>query len=106
MNCCNDFGQCTQGPDCPVRATPSTMFKTCDDLGVCQNQDAECPRQCQLLSQLSGMTPYDSDALWQAETLMDGLYRECYSGAKMLLVYGTSAFVSCLILGWLWARFA
>jgi hypothetical protein len=19
MNCCNDFGQCTQGKDCPVR---------------------------------------------------------------------------------------
>lgn len=23
MNCCNDYGQCTQGKDCPVRMSPA-----------------------------------------------------------------------------------
>lgn len=23
MNCCNDYGQCTQGDNCPIRATYS-----------------------------------------------------------------------------------
>lgn len=22
MNCCDDYGQCTQGPGCPARSTP------------------------------------------------------------------------------------
>ncbi len=25
MNCCSDFGQCTQGANCPVRAAPTPV---------------------------------------------------------------------------------
>ena len=54
MNCCDTYGQCTQGPSCPVRSTatsspsePVTMAavkrRSCTELGVCQSQTAICP---------------------------------------------------------------
>lgn len=35
MNCCDSFGNCTRGPDCPAR--PS-----CDELAVCQSREPRC----------------------------------------------------------------
>jgi len=26
MNCCDDWGQCTQGKDCPIRAKEESVF--------------------------------------------------------------------------------
>lgn len=47
MNCCNDFGQCTQGDNCPARCTPVARIKvsrprTCEELGICQGHDHPC----------------------------------------------------------------
>jgi hypothetical protein len=36
MNCCNDYGQCTRGADCPARPA------SCDSLGVCQDRTPPC----------------------------------------------------------------
>lgn len=51
MNCCNANGECTGGPDCPVRPAKvapiarrkPTRIYTCDQLGVCHCQgDTGC----------------------------------------------------------------
>ena len=39
MNCCDDYGNCTQGKDCPVRT-----YRVC-------NQDCNQGRNCQCSSQ-------------------------------------------------------
>lgn len=41
MNRCTDHGQCTQGPDCPARATTPSR---CEMLGVCNaGPGCTCP---------------------------------------------------------------
>jgi hypothetical protein len=53
MNCCDEFGDCRQGRDCPVRAVlprePAKVAqvqpgkrRTCDELGVCQCDGPIC----------------------------------------------------------------
>lgn len=47
MNCCNDFGQCQQGPECPAReavAVPevTTALRTLHT--VCERMDSEHDR--------------------------------------------------------------
>ena len=47
MNCCNANGQCTGGPDCPVRTTHRTVHapirtRRCDELGVCNCSGQHC----------------------------------------------------------------
>ena len=47
MNCCNANGQCTGGPDCPVRTTHRTVHAPirthrCDELGVCNCSGQHC----------------------------------------------------------------
>ena len=60
MNCCNTFGDCTQGRDCPARTGTVLPYQarhaaqvaahhphrhTCTELGVRQNRpDCECPQ--------------------------------------------------------------
>jgi hypothetical protein len=44
MNCCNDFGQCEQGPSCPVRehaAVPEVLVALRTLHTVCKRMDAE-----------------------------------------------------------------
>lgn len=96
-DCCT-YG-CTQGPHCPARATPATMLKTCDDLGVCQRAGHECAGACEREMQLHGIqytqeqpTTYTWDQL---------LHQVC-----VVAVYGSSAAISCGVIGYLWARFA
>lgn len=61
MNCCDEFGNCNQGRDCPVRkgqaqaqapanriATLRPMYRRCDSLGVCQSPDEACQGGCML----------------------------------------------------------
>jgi hypothetical protein len=53
MSCCDDFGNCDQGRDCPVRqpakvATARPLYRRCDVMGVCQSPDAECQANCRL----------------------------------------------------------
>ena len=40
MNCCNSFGQCTQGANCPVRSTPTPS--ACAKAKQCLSQTGEC----------------------------------------------------------------
>lgn len=43
-NCCDDFGNCTQGPGCPVRITilgETKLQRLCSDLGAC-NLHPDC----------------------------------------------------------------
>ena len=49
MNCCNDFGTCTQDQDCPVREAATVAPSkapvrkyTCAQLGVCQGHQPPC----------------------------------------------------------------
>ena len=46
MNCCNDFGQCTSGTNCPTRPATVAPIKvqrrTCDALGICQGHPNAC----------------------------------------------------------------
>ncbi len=47
MNCCNDYGQCTQGQDCPARPAAVapiklTRARTCEELGLCQSKATPC----------------------------------------------------------------
>jgi hypothetical protein len=56
MNCCDQYGACNQGRDCPVRAKPANntvatlrpLYRRCDVMGVCQSPDAECKANCRL----------------------------------------------------------
>lgn len=41
--CCDSYGNCTRGPDCPAR--PS-----CDELAVCQSREPAC-RDCHPVSE-------------------------------------------------------
>lgn len=41
MNCCNEYGQCTQSPDCPAGSIAPTR---CETLGVCNaGPGCTCP---------------------------------------------------------------
>jgi hypothetical protein len=54
MNCCDQYGACNQGRDCPVRTQPGSntvatlrpLYRRCDVMGVCQSPDAECQANC------------------------------------------------------------
>ena len=37
MNCCDDNGKCTSGPDCAARTE-----RSCDELGICQERYPRC----------------------------------------------------------------
>jgi hypothetical protein len=67
MNCCDQFGACNQGRDCPVRGQVSSaqpvalpgaarvavakpLYRRCDVAGVCQSPDASCQADCLLAS--------------------------------------------------------
>lgn len=43
MNCCDDFGKCTQGKNCPVRTT-----KHCCDGDCRQGRDCPCETDLRL----------------------------------------------------------
>lgn len=53
MNCCNSYGQCTRGEDCPARRA------TCDSLGVCQDREPKC-KNCHPVSEGTKST----QAIW------------------------------------------
>ena len=62
MNCCDEYGQCRQGRDCPARTgivlphqaahaasvakIKASKPRTCDELGVCQGR-GDCDCDCQ-----------------------------------------------------------
>lgn len=56
MNCCNDFGQCTQGHNCPARPAAVAPIKvqrrSCEALGVCRSRTTAC----------KGCTPHEQAA--------------------------------------------
>jgi hypothetical protein len=44
MNCCNDFGQCTNGKDCPARTRTTTPREDVEKLlGVWQSEQPATP---------------------------------------------------------------
>jgi hypothetical protein len=44
MNCCNDFGQCTNGKDCPARTHTTTPREDVEKLlGVWQSEQPAIP---------------------------------------------------------------
>ena len=44
MNCCNAYGKCTLGFNCPAHSAPPIQRRSCDELGVCQGLGADqCP---------------------------------------------------------------
>ena len=51
--CCDDFGQCQNGPGCPTGIITQAP-RTCEALGVCQNPERECSGACELPPKLPG----------------------------------------------------
>lgn len=83
MNCCNQYGQCNQGRDCPVRTTQAPakvaiarpLYRRCDIAGVCPQPDAECHERCLLATDDNGeaLTQMETVAIWLVTTLAVGL---------------------------------
>lgn len=46
MNCCDSYGQCTQGDHCPARPAAVAPIKlqrrSCEALGICQSRTTDC----------------------------------------------------------------
>ena len=71
MSCCDDFGNCDQGRDCPVRSAPAgpakvavarPLYRRCDIAGACPQPDAQCRERCLLAAD-------DEQPLSQAENV-------------------------------------
>jgi hypothetical protein len=108
MNCCDEFGHCNQGRQCPVRrpavVARAKPLRRCEDLGVCMNAQGECRSNCQLHDPL----PSSNDALAQRLANQDD---KPLAGLELLLVWLLGLVVLCLavavggaLLGYLWAR--
>ena len=88
MNCCDQYGACNQGRDCPVRSQPADnqvatlrpMYRRCDVMGACQSPDAECKANC-LLHDAVQVAP---DEINHAHVAMDFI-------AALLVVTGVMA---------------
>ena len=83
MNCCDQYGTCNQGRDCPVRSQPAPdaakvatarpMYTRCDVAGVCQASVA-CASTCQLWRrQVLSEQDAVEDANWQRTDRRIGL---------------------------------
>ena len=86
-DCCNEFGQCTQGSNCPIRActrrmpappinstkVPTYHRRTCDQLGVCQGRgDCDCVASVPPEAGTFRITYLGKDdGAWEAVTLAD-----------------------------------
>jgi hypothetical protein len=88
----------------PNRADFAESAPAQHGFGICEHPCLDC-EDAAGHAPLYGATESYPDALWRSESLMDELCHECYSGTVMLLIYGTSAAISCAVLGYLWGRF-
>jgi hypothetical protein len=84
MSCCDDFGNCAQGRDCPVRSAQAApakvaiarpLYRRCDIDGVCKQPDAQCRERCLLSSDEDGevLTQLEQVVAWLVTTLAAGL---------------------------------
>lgn len=78
MNCCNDYGQCTQGENCPCRTTVQAPAPT------------QPHRMIPTIGQLAGEEPDDIKELakecWQYLPLIGAIVLLCFFGG---LAFGT-----------------
>lgn len=115
MNCCDAFGNCRQGRDCPTRAPVSLPgvpaaavvarvrpLRSCDELGVCLSPMGECRANCRLHDPLS---PLATGAQREASTdiLPLGLVRMlCW--LLLALVLGLLLISAGALAGYGWVR--
>jgi len=95
-NCCT-YG-CTQGQDCPARATPATMLTSCDDLGLCQHPVAECRGACE--------HPVLNGESWHTITPAAHSWDQLLHQMSVMAVYGASSGIAIGFVMWLWERLA
>lgn len=93
MNCCDTYGKCTQGQDCPVRSTPthqpgaatvafmSAMPTTsrarkysCEDLGVCHCAIPCFVESTPLITKQGAATIEPSEQQDQPISVWDGIW--------------------------------
>lgn len=119
MNCCDAYGNCRQGRDCPVRrrdpadpAGPATVAKAkplrrCEDMGVCMHPGNECRTNCRLHEPLEA-PGNPQDALSQR---LQGQADEEAVALELLLywllalvVAGLLAALGGVLVGFAWVR--
>jgi hypothetical protein len=95
MSCCDDFGNCDQGRDCPVRqpakvATARPLYRRCDVGGACFQPDAQCAAECKLAPVDNSQLSWDFvawviviTAVMATVSFVFGLYIERIAAALM-----------------------
>jgi len=93
MSCCDDFGNCDQGRNCPVRApakvaTAKPLYRRCDVGGICPRPDAKCQAECLLSAEPDESIGWlESAVMWALLSLAVGLLLVLLGGAAGF-VYG------------------
>jgi len=93
MSCCDDFGNCDQGRNCPVRAPAKVtvakpLYRRCDVGGVCPRPDAQCRAECLLSTEPDNSIGWlESAVMWVVLSLAVGLLLVLLGGAAGF-VYG------------------
>jgi hypothetical protein len=109
MNCCDTYGNCNQGRDCPVRNTVDGLpaqpmgkttrrVYTCADLGVCKSTSPRCTDCATPLITKQAIAHIDTD-----DMPMDTWERINYWAALVVVVAFSVGTVG-LVGGYMWGR--
>jgi hypothetical protein len=109
MNCCDTYGNCNQGRDCPVRNTVAGLpaqpmgkttrrVYTCADLGVCKSTSPRCTDCATPLITKQAIAHIDTD-----DMPMDTWERINYWAALVVVVAFSVGTVG-LVGGYMWGR--
>jgi len=109
MNCCDAYGNCNQGRDCPVRNTVDGLpaqpmgkttrrVYTCADLGVCKSTSPRCTDCATPLITKQAIAHIDTD-----DMPMDTWERINYWAALVVVVAFSVGTVG-LVGGYMWGR--
>lgn len=106
MNCCDEYGQCQNGPGCPTGAI-TVAPRTCEALGICQHPDRECPGACELPPKMYGVLRAEPGEPTAPFALIEpwGLDRRALQVLGVLTLVGALAGIGW-VAGPLLARFA
>lgn len=105
MNCCNDFGQCTQGDHCPARPAAVAPIKlqrrSCDELGICQGHATPCA-SC---SPASPFKPNERERRTPDDTLPTTIWDRITFYGVVGIASACTVVMVCGSLGWAYATF-
>jgi len=108
MNCCDAYGNCNQGRDCPVRTTADGLpaqptskttrrVYTCADLGVCKSTSPRCTDCTTPLITKQAIAHIDTDVVE-----MDTWERINY-WAALVVVVAFSLSITSLLASFIWS---